>query len=276
MTHRFSLAHLTALPLAPPALVDAAAAAGYDHVGIRLLPPAPGVAAYPLMDDAAMLRDTLARLDATGLSVFDIEVVRLAETFAVEDVLPFLETGARLGARAILVAGGDPEPARLAQSFAAFCEAARPFGLSGNIEFMPWTAVPDLRAAVQLIEAAGRPENAGVLVDAIHYERSATTLEEIAALPRPWLNYAQLSDAPAGIPESMDEILRQARYERLLPGQGGIDLPGLLACLPENLPLSIEVWDEVRSPAIELREWVKQALEETRAVMSQARPEHRT
>ena len=63
----FSLAALTVLELAPPALVDVAAACGYEHVGIRLLPATPGGVAYPLMDDEASLKETLARLDATGI-----------------------------------------------------------------------------------------------------------------------------------------------------------------------------------------------------------------
>ena len=57
----FSLAALTALELAPPALIDVAAACGYQHVGVRLLPATPGGIAYPLMDDKAGLRETLAR-----------------------------------------------------------------------------------------------------------------------------------------------------------------------------------------------------------------------
>ena len=35
----FSLAALTVLELAPPALIDVAAACGYQQVGFRLLPP---------------------------------------------------------------------------------------------------------------------------------------------------------------------------------------------------------------------------------------------
>lgn len=271
MSHAYSLAHLTALPLTPPELVDAAASAGYGYVGVRMLPPAPGVAAYPLMENGAMLRETLARLKGTGVGVFDIEIVRLNERFDPGQFLPFLDAGAQLGARAILVVGDDRDPARLARSFASFCEAAKRFGMSANIEFMPWTAVPDASAAVRLVNAAGRPDNAGVLIDAIHYERSATRLDEIAALPRSWLHYAQLSDSPAGIPDSMEEILRQARYERLLPGEGGIDLRGLLSCLPADLPLSLEVWDEARAPAIGLREWTRRAIDAARAVAGSVR-----
>ena len=53
MMPSFSLAALTVLELAPPALIDVAAACGYEQVGIRLLPAAPGGLAYPLMDDKA-------------------------------------------------------------------------------------------------------------------------------------------------------------------------------------------------------------------------------
>ena len=42
MMPSFSLAALTALELAPPALIDVAVACGHDHVGIRLLSATPG------------------------------------------------------------------------------------------------------------------------------------------------------------------------------------------------------------------------------------------
>ena len=66
----FSFAALTALELAPPGLIDVAAACGYDHIGIRLLPATPGGIAYPL-EDKAGLRETIARpceLGGCGLS----------------------------------------------------------------------------------------------------------------------------------------------------------------------------------------------------------------
>src|SRR6478672_4351931 len=63
----FSLAALNVLELAPPALIDVAAACGYQQVGLRLLPAMQGGVAYPLMEDEAGLKETLARLDATGI-----------------------------------------------------------------------------------------------------------------------------------------------------------------------------------------------------------------
>ena len=85
----FSLAALTVLDLAPPALIDVAAACGYDAVGIRLLPAMPGGIAYPL-DDEASLKETLARLDATGIKVADLEVVALRPETEIAGVLRVL------------------------------------------------------------------------------------------------------------------------------------------------------------------------------------------
>ena len=98
----FSLAALTVLDLAPPALIDVAAACGYDAVGIRLLPAMPGGVAYSLMDDEAALKETLARLDATGIRVADLEVVAIRPETEIAAFSAFFETGARLGAKHIL------------------------------------------------------------------------------------------------------------------------------------------------------------------------------
>ena len=51
----------------------------------------------------------------------------------------------------------------------------------------------------------------------------------------------QLCDAPPQRPTDMQEIIRQARGDRLFPGEGGLDLRGLLGALPADLPLSLEV-----------------------------------
>jgi sugar phosphate isomerase/epimerase len=267
MSRVFSLAHLTALSLPPPELVDVGGRAGYDFVGLRLLPATPGGRAYPLMDDAPMLRETLARMKDTGIAVFDLEIVRLDERFDAGKLLPFLDVGRRLGARAMLVAGDDRDEARLAQSFAALCEAARPFGMAADIEFMPWTAVPNLSSAVRLVDGAGRPANAGILVDALHFARSRSHLPEIKALPRSWLHYSQICDAPAGIPPTDAELIHTARSERLLPGEGGIDLRALYDRLPADLPVAVEIPNDVRAPAMGFDEWSRQAIVAARKVL---------
>jgi sugar phosphate isomerase/epimerase len=265
----FSLAHLTLLQVAPAELVTLAARTGYQNVGLRLLPAAPGSIAYPLMQDAHALQETLSRMRDTGVGVFDLEIVRIDAGFQPRAYLPFFEVGARLGAKAMLVAGDDPDETRLTQSFAALCEASAPFGLSADLEFMPWTRVPDARTALRVVAAAGQP-NGGVLVDALHFGRSATSLADVAAIPRACLHYAQICDAPAKIPATAEGLIHTARCERLLPGEGGIDIAGLFATLPGDLPVSVEIPNDKRAPALGPEEWARQALVASKAILARA------
>src|SRR4051812_48289399 len=146
----FSLAALTALDLAPPALIDVAAACGYQHVGIRLLPAMAGGIAYPL-DDEAALKETLARLDATGVTVADLEIVAFRPETDIASFAAFLETGERRGAKNILVAGYDPDLTRFTDRFGSFCKAAPRPRLTADLEFMPWTCVPNLATASEVV-----------------------------------------------------------------------------------------------------------------------------
>lgn len=235
-----SLAALTVLELTPPEMVDCAAEAGFSHVGLRLIPATPNEPQHEMVGDTPLVRETLRRLADTGVKVSDIEILRLKPETRVIDLLPVLETGARLGASDVLVAGNDPDPARLADNFGRLCDLAAPFGLAINMEPMPWTDVRNVKEAGALL-ASARRANAGVLIDAIHFDRGRCHFDDIAVLPPGSLRYAQLCDAPADQPHDLDELLRQGRAERLPPGEGGLKLVELLRALPQDLPLSIEV-----------------------------------
>lgn len=261
-----SLAYLTSVPLSPPDAIRLATELGYDAVGLRALPAAPGGDSSPLITDAALRAETRRAL-ASGVPVFDVEIVRLGPDFAVEAFRPFLELCGELNARAILVAGDDPDEARLTATFSAFCEAAAPYGLTGDLEFMPWTKVPDARTALRIVTAAGQP-NGRVLVDALHAGRSQTTLADIAAIPAGRLSYAQICDAPGEIPSTDEGLIFTARQARLLPGEGGIDLAGIFSQLPADLPISVEIPHLERSAQLGPREWARQALVATRTVLA--------
>jgi sugar phosphate isomerase/epimerase len=267
----FSLAALTVLELAPPELVEVAAACGYDHVGIRLLPAVPGNLAYPLMDDEAALKETLARLDATGITVADLEVVAFRPETDVAAFSAFFETGARLGAKHILVAGYDPDLSRFADRFAKFCEAAARHGLTADLEFMPWTSVPDLRTANRIVAQSGQP-NAGVLVDALHFDRSKSLIGELVRIPAGRLHYWQLCDGPATPPATTEELMHAARYERMFPGQGGIDLVTLTRAMPADIPVSIEVPTATLAKSLNAEMRARRALEAARKIIALARP----
>jgi sugar phosphate isomerase/epimerase len=267
---RYSLAYLTAASLSVPQMLVAAAQLGYATVGLRLQPNAPGAPHQPLLGDAALLREALAVQRGTGVGVFDLEIIRLAEGFDPAACRPLLDAGAALGAKAVLVAGDDPDPARLADSYARLCAYMQPYGLTADLEFMPWTAVPNAQAALRTVSAAGHPANAGILVDALHVARSDTTLDDLRAIPPGLLHYAQACDAADGTGFTTEQLVHTARCERLLPGEGVIDVAAIFAALPGDLPVSVEIPHHLRAPLLGDVEWARQALAATRSVLSKA------
>ena len=263
----FSLAYLTANESSVPEAIDIAAELGYSSVGLRLNPNVPGAPFQRFIDDAALRRETLARMSDTGVMVFDIEIIRIGAVFDPVPYRPLLEAGAALQARAVLVAADDSDEQRLAQHYAQLCEYAQVFGLTANLEFMPWTGVKDAKAAMRVMQLAGYPRNAGILVDALHFGRSTTSLEDIASIPSHLIHYAQMCDAKAGLNFTTEEMIHTARQARQLPGEGDIDLKGLFNVLPRIVPVSIEIPDVVRSKAMGDKAWAEAALRATKEVL---------
>jgi sugar phosphate isomerase/epimerase len=234
-----SLSHLTIVDAAPPVLVDAAAAAGFDAVGVRVWPAA-DEPPYPMFGDTPMLRDTLARMDQTGVRVLDVEVLRLRPDSRHDHALRILDAGHRLGARAVLVICNDPEESRVVDRFAAICAAGAERDLRIALEFMVFSAVQALADAARVVERAAHPAGA-VLIDALHLQRAGDTPADVAALPGRLLPYAQLCDGPFDPIRPTEEVARtEARTGRLLPGDGALPLHNLVAALPPDADLAVE------------------------------------
>ena len=235
MKRRIGLAALTVLELPHEELVSVAAQAGYSDVGLRLVPVA-GQPYHHALDPVVIEK----RLADTGLKVLDVEVFRLAPETNVKQLESVMATAAHLGASELLVHGADPNATRLTENFGRLCDLAARYRLAANLEPMPWVHVSNIEKALRLIDAAAR-DNSALLVDAIHFFRAGDSLEALTKVPRKRLRYMQLCDAKAEQPSDMQEIIRQARSDRLVPGEGGLDLKGLLAALPADVPLSLEV-----------------------------------
>lgn len=267
--HEYSLAHLTALSLSPPELVDAAAEGGYRYVGLRLTKVTPQEPHHPLATDPALMRTTKIRLAATGVDVLDIELARISPDEDPRDFERFLEAGAELGARHVIAQLPDPDRSRKIDRFAQLCSMARPLGLTVDLEFPSWTETPDLREAVRVLRAADQP-NAGILVDLLHFARSGSSVADLRQLPAHWFHFVHVCDAPPGVPATNEGLIHTARFERLVPGEGGIDVRGILDALPKGLPYALEIPRATLVAQVGAKEHARLALAATRDHLDRA------
>jgi sugar phosphate isomerase/epimerase len=265
----FSLAALTALELPPPKLVDVASACGFEQVGLRLLAATPGGLCYPLMNDREQFRETKARLDATGIRVADLEVVAFRPETVVRSLEAFLEAGQDLGAKHTLVAAYDPDLMRFSDRFAEYCELADRFGLTADLEFMPWTYVPNLSTAASIVGNASS-KVAGILIDALHFDRSAGRIEDLRKIDVKRLHYWQICDGPAERPATTEGLIHAAREERMFPGEGGIDLVGLTKAMPADITISVEVPTAELAKTVDAETRALRALRGAKAVVAAA------
>lgn len=263
MKHRYSLAHLSALTLPPPEFIEVAAQAGYDYVGLRINRVTTAEPLYPLADDPHMLRETKARLSDTGVQVLDIELARIGPEQDARELLPLLEVAAELGAHDVIAQLPDADRDRAAEQFAQLCDLAKPLGIFANLEFPSWTETPNLASAVSILRQVDR-SNAAILVDMLHFARSRSSLDELAKLPRTWFRYAHLCDAPAVAPPAREGLIHEARCERLFPGEGGLGVAEILACMPTDIPYALEIPRLSLGRILGDPEYVRLALDATR------------
>lgn len=256
-----SLAHLSALDLAPPDLIDAAARAEFASVGLRLSPAVPGGTAYPL-SATPELTATRRRLADTGISVLSVELIALHRAMRAADCLAMLETGAALGATRIAATGDDPDFAFVSDRLAELCDLARNYGMAVDLEFMRFRAVQSLMDAAEVIRAAQRP-NAHILVDALHFFRSTSDPKELSRLDARLIGGVQLCDAPSAAPAD-GRLADEARARRLLPGTGGLPLWRLVDALPSGIPVAVELPIAWQYPELDAVEQIRLMAQSTR------------
>jgi len=227
------------------AIVRAAADAGFDSITLRIVEPKPGDHGH-LVHDATARRSLHSLMDGEGVTLLDVEVVRLRPGTQLRFLLPALDAAAELGARHVLTVCDDPEEERFLASLLALSSACEERGLTTALEFMRFSECRSFEHAVRTVQR-GRAAGAatlGVLVDALHLHRSGGTPEQVAAVAGEFpelFPYVQLCDGPSKPPRGgVAQIRDEAVTARLLPGDGELPLLRLLAALPAGIPASLE------------------------------------
>ena len=252
---------------APIEYVQAAAAAGYEAVGLRLA-PSPLFPYYPIVGDAPLIRELKTALASSGLSVLDILSFYLRPDTDVEAFAPALELGAALGARYALVCGDDNDWARLRGNMGRFCDLAAQCGIAAALEFAVIRPLATLSQALRLLSELGR-KNGVICLDPLNFVRGGGSAALLRGLEPRLFPYAQLSDGvlDPGEPD-LSKLGRMSPNQRRMPGDGTLPLRHILDALPPGLPLSVEI---PMPPTVRLsaREWARATADSTRRFLDE-------
>ena len=267
MAWQFSLAHLTALHCSPPQLIEIASRAGYEFVGLRPIPVgARNEPLHPFATDRTLFSRTKAALAATGVRLLDIEVARIIKEAKPRDYLPAIEAAAQLGGKHVLSSAWCDDLPYIQDFFTELCSLAQQFGLSVDLEFVTWSGIRTLNEAADLVRAS-RCDNAGIVIDTLHFDRCHAELASLGALPREWFRFVQICDAPAKYSTERDELIRIGRDARLYLGEGGIDVAGILRRLPAG-PLSIEIPNTTKLATLGAEQYARLCIETARSYLA--------
>jgi sugar phosphate isomerase/epimerase len=156
----------------------------------------------------------------------------------------------------------------ITEAFAALCDRVGP-DLTVALEFMPYSGVPDLATAWQVLQDAGRP-NSGLIIDAWHWARAGMTPADLDPVPADRIVAVQLCDV---LEHPMDPPRAESLGHRLPPGQGWGDAVGLVRALHERgvrpAVLAVEVIsDEMVAGGVERA--ARTVADATRTVLAQA------
>ncbi len=236
-----TLAHLS-LGTTPELTLDAAAQAGFSAVGLRICGRKPGDAfSDAIVGHPARARELRARAAGLGIRLSNVSAYQFYPDVTWDQIAPAIEATHELGAPIVVANGFAPDLPAFTDLLARYCELAGQAGIRVALEFLPYSAVRSLEAAARVVEATGAP-NAGLLLDALHLDRSGATPADLAALDPTRIVFAQLCDARLLAARPSDEaLLQEARTARLPAGTGELPLFDFLDALPPGLEIEYEV-----------------------------------
>ena len=233
--------------------VAGAAAAGFEAITIW-----PNIWRHAMTKDRLSIADMRAMLDAHGLVLTDVDAYRdwgparssesgvfgpMKRGFPLDECL---DTLAALGGRTLVAVYLTDVPFNMdrdVSEFAQICDRAATRGLRVGIEFVPFSNIPDVATAWSIVQESGRP-NAGLIVDLWHHARGGRDDTALSRVAPDRIYTVQFSDAPARAP---DDLVQEAMFQRLWPGEGDLDVTGFLRLL-DSMGACAAIGPELNQP----------------------------
>ncbi|OMC46977.1 xylose isomerase [Mycobacterium sp. IS-2888] len=231
---------LSVFALPPVEFVGVAADLGCQHIStvVRGQPLVPlGFRPFSLKDPAER-KALRAAMNDRGVTITLGDGFLVLPGADMRDFRSDLDVLAELGVPRINVVSLDPDLSRTFDQFAALTELGAQRDIETNVEPVPGLTVGDLPTAVAALEHVGRPDFR-LLIDTMHLVRSGSGAADLSALEPEHIGYAQLNDTT--LAPRLDNYMEEAMYERMVPGEGELPLRDILAALPPDVVIELEV-----------------------------------
>lgn len=264
MMREYSVAHLTYMGWTPPEMIYNCHSIGYEAVSLRTISQGlAGEANYDIAMNRGLYKAVREALDETGIYINDIELAKIAASTDVRDYEPAFEAAASLGVKNAITNIWTDNKTFYTEQFALLCDIASQYSVDINLEFVTWAKVADLNSAYELIKEVKRP-NAKIVLDTLHFYRSRVTTEDFKNCPKELFKIAHICDAQLDIPVDEESLVHTGRRERLYPGDGAIDIAGVLKELSGETVFCVEIPNEKIVDRVGAFEHVKRCLARTK------------
>jgi sugar phosphate isomerase/epimerase len=194
--------------------------------------------AWSLRDDPALRREAIATMRDTGVKIGLAEGFRAASNADVADYAHDLDLFAELGALRLNAICMENDMGMAVDQLGKLAEMAAQRDMIFTIEFFPSEGINSFERALEVVDGIGR-NKAKVLLDSMHFFRTGGTVEKLGAVGTDVIGYVQLADSPGTAPG--ETYFMDSLFARDVPGQGELPLAALIAALPTDMPVSVEV-----------------------------------
>jgi sugar phosphate isomerase/epimerase len=132
----------------------------------------------------------------------------------------------------------EPDRARTFDELATLTALAAERGIATCVEPVVGLSIADLPSALAAVEYVNTDE-ISLLIDTMHVARFGATADDLRSVPAERIGYIQLSDTT--VQPRMKIYAEEAMYERMTPGEGELPLADMLAALPDDRVVGLEV-----------------------------------
>jgi sugar phosphate isomerase/epimerase len=191
------LAPTTVPRVAPLEYIAAAAAAGYDGVGLRLYAASRSMPFTPIVGNQALMRDVKQAVADTGLAVHDVLSCYLRPETDFDGILPALEYAADLAAKYAIVICDESEWGRAVDNLGRLADLAAGYSLAVAVEGPIYSRlINTLPLVVKLVQDATRA-NIVICIDTYQLFRAGAGAESLVDVDAALLPYVQPTDGLA-------------------------------------------------------------------------------